>query len=347
MLEFLPWILFLAFVFAMLTLDLGVFHREAHVVSRKEAAIWSAVWIGLAIVFNIGVYIFMGTESGIEWTTGYVIEKSLSVDNVFIFLLIFSTFAVAPEFQHRVLFWGILGALVMRAALILVGAALLSTFHFIIYVFGAFLIITGLKFLRSSEEAPSLEKNWLVRVARRVFPTTTTYEGQKFFTRRDGVLHATPLFLVLVLIESTDLVFAVDSVPAIFAVTRDPFIVFTSNVFAILGLRALYFVLSGYLSDLRYLRPALATILVFVGTKMALIDVVKIPSLLSLGVIAVVLSVAVTASLLVRRPESTHVPGELSPEEAEELLKAATGHPEYWGLGEPGRGGSAPAASGD
>ncbi len=323
LLDFAPWILFLVFVAGMLALDLGVFHRHAHVVGRKEAVIWSCVWIGQAAVFNVGVYIFMGSQAGLEWTTGYVIEKSLSVDNVFVFLLIFSAFAVPAEYQHRVLFWGILGALVMRAALIFAGVALLSAFHFIIYIFGAFLIITGFRFLRHSEGAPSLEKNKLVRLARRFFPTTEGYEGQRFFVRRNGVLFATPLLLVLLLIESTDLVFAVDSVPAILAITRDPFIVFTSNVFAILGLRALYFVLSGYLSNLRYLKPALAAILVFVGAKMMLIDVFKMPSLISLAVIVGILGVAITASLLVRRRESTHVPGELPPDEAEEITERA------------------------
>lgn len=318
-----PWILFLAFVAAMLTLDLGVFHRHAHAVSRKEAAIWSCVWIALAICFNVGVYIFMGSEAGLQWTTGYVIEKSLSVDNVFIFLLIFSTFAVPAEYQHRVLFWGILGALVMRGALILVGAALLEAVHLIIYVFGAFLIITGLRFLKHNEEAPSLEKSKLIRLTRHFFQTTEGYEGQQFFTRRSGVLFVTPLFLVLLLIESTDLIFAVDSVPAIFAITRDPFIVFTSNVFAILGLRALYFVLSGFLSDLRYLKPALAAVLVFVGAKMMLVDSYHVAPLVSLAVIIGILSIAVAASLLVRRPESTHVPGEIPPEEAEEILQRA------------------------
>ena len=321
LLDVLPWLLFLAFVAGMLALDLGVFHRHAHAVSRKEAAIWSTVWIGLAILFNVGVYLVMGTEAGLEWTTGYLIEKSLSVDNVFVFLLIFSTFAVPAQYQHRVLFWGILGALVMRAVLILVGAALLSTFHVIIYLFGAFLIVTGLRFLRHTETAPSLEENRLVRLAKRFFPTTEGYEGQKFFTRRNGVVFMTPLFLVLLLVESTDLVFAVDSIPAIFAVTDDPFIVFTSNIFAILGLRALYFVLSGYLADLRYLKPALAAVLVFVGAKMLLIDIYKIPSLVSLAVIVAILGVAMTASLIVQRRESTHVPGELPPEEAEELLE--------------------------
>lgn len=321
LLDFAPWILFLVFIAAMLALDLGVFHWHAHVVRRTEAVIWSCVWIGLAALFNVGVYVFMGSQAGLEWTTGYVIEKSLSVDNVFVFLLIFAAFAVPGQYQHRVLFWGILGALLMRAALIFGGVALLSAFHFIVYIFGPFLIITGLRFLRRSEGAPSLEKNRLVRLAKRFFPTTEGYEGQQFFVRRNGVLFATPLFLVLLLIESTDLVFAVDSVPAILAVTRDPFIVFTSNVFAILGLRALYFVLSGYLSDLRYLKPALAAVLVFVGMKMMLIDVLKMPPLISLAVIVGILGVAITASLLVRRSQSTHVPGELPPEEAEQIIE--------------------------
>ncbi len=299
--ELLPWAIFLAFVAGMLALDLGVFHRDAHEVSRKEALAWSVAWIGLAIVFNAGVYVFKGTESGIEWTTGYLIEKSLSVDNVFVFLLIFSTFAVPPAYQHRVLFWGIVGALVMRAVLIAAAGVLLSTLHFVIYLFGAFLIFTGIKFLRDQEHAPDLEKNRFVRLARRVFPVTERYEGQRFFVRRNQVLFATPLFLVLVLIESTDLVFAVDSIPAIYAVTDDPFIVFTSNIFAILGLRALYFVLSGYLAGLTYLKPALAAILVFVGTKMLVIDIYKIPALVSLGVIISILTVAIVGSVLVQK----------------------------------------------
>ena len=298
LLDLLPWVLFLAFILGMLALDLGVFHKNAHVVERREALAWSAVWIGLAIVFNIGVYIFLGSEKGLQWTTGYVIEKSLSVDNVFVFILVFSTFAVPAAYQHRVLFWGIIGALVMRAALIAVAGVLLGSLHFIIYIFGAFLIFTGIKFLRSHDEAPSLEKNRLVRFARRFFPTTEGYEGQKLFVRRKGVLMMTPLFLVLLVIESTDLVFAVDSIPAIYAVTDDPFIVFTSNVFAILGLRALYFVLAGYLAGLTYLKPALAAILVFVGTKMLVVDVFKVPPLVSLGVIIGVLAVAVVASIL-------------------------------------------------
>ncbi|HET7738070.1 MAG TPA: TerC/Alx family metal homeostasis membrane protein, partial [Tepidiformaceae bacterium] len=249
-LDLLPWALFLLFVGGMLALDLGVFHRDAHEVNRREALTWSVVWIGLAIAFNIGVYVFRGTDAGIEWTTGYLVEKTLSVDNVFVILLIFAAFHVPGAYQHRVLFWGIVGALVLRALLIAVAGFLLTTLHFVIYIFGAFLIFTGIKFLREEEHDPDLEKNRVVRLARRLFRTTEGYEGQKFFVRREGILFATPLFIVLLLIESTDLVFAVDSIPAIYAITDDPFIVFTSNIFAILGLRSLYFVLSGYLNGL-------------------------------------------------------------------------------------------------
>ena len=298
----LPWILFLVFVGAMLALDLGVFHRDAHAVTRREALAWSTVWIGLAVVFNIGVYAFRGSEAGLEWTTGYLIEKSLSVDNVFVFLLLFSSFAVPPAYQHRVLFWGIVGALVMRAVLILFAGVLIDTLHWVIYLFGAFLIVTGIRFLRDKgDHVPDLESNRLVRLAKRYYPVTEGYEGQKFFVRRDGVKYMTPLFLVLILIESTDLVFAVDSIPAIYAVTDDPFIVFTSNIFAILGLRALYFVLAGYLAGLRYLKPGLAAVLVFVGTKMLLVDTYKIPALVSLAVIASILAVAIGASVWARR----------------------------------------------
>lgn len=299
LLELLPWVLFLLFVAVMLAVDLGVFHRDAHEVSRREALTWSAVWIGLALVFNAGVYYFSGTERGIEWTTGYLIEKSLSVDNIFLFILIFTAFQVPLRYQHRVLFWGILGALIMRGVLIAMGAAVMTYFHYAIYVFGAFLIFTGLKFIRDTggEHAPELEKNILVRLARRLMPVAHDYQGQQFFIRRAGVTMMTPLFLVLLLIETTDLVFAIDSIPAIYAVTDDAFIVFTSNIFAILGLRALYFVLNGYLAGLAYLKPALAAILVFVGTKMLIADVYKIDPLISLGVIAGILSVAIAASV--------------------------------------------------
>ena len=299
--DLLPWVLFLALVGGMLVLDLGVFHKNAHEVTRREALAWSAVWVGLSIAFNAGVYVFSGRTSGLEWTTGYLIEKSLAVDNVFIFLLIFSAFAVPSAYQHRVLFWGIVGALIMRAILIAAAGVLLGTLHWVIYVFGAFLIFTGFKFLRSGEHAPSLEKNKLVQFARRFAPVTEAYEGQKFFTKRNGVLYMTPLFLVLLLIESTDLVFAVDSIPAIYAVTDDPFIVFTSNIMAILGLRALFFVLQGYLHGFVYLKPALASILVFVGIKMLLVDLYKINPLVSLGVILSILAVAIAASIIKTR----------------------------------------------
>lgn len=307
--ELIPWLIFAGLVTGMLALDLGVFHREAHAVSRREALAWSVAWISLALLFNLGVVFWRGSDDGVEWLTGYLIEKSLSVDNVFVFLLIFSAFAVPPQYQHRVLFWGILGAVIMRAILIAAAGFLLHTLHAVIYVFGAFLIITGIKFLRDQEHVPDLERNRFVRLTRRLFPVTAGYEGQRFFVRRQGVLFATPLFLVLVLVESTDLVFAVDSIPAIYAVTHDPFIVFTSNIFAILGLRALYFVLAGYLAGLRFLKPALAAVLVFVGTKMLIVDVYKVPSLLSLGVIVTILAVALTASWRWPAPAATaHAP---------------------------------------
>ena len=300
LMDYLPWIGFLAFILGMLALDLGVFHRDAHAITRREALIWSAVWISLALIFNAGVYLTKGTESGIEWTTGYLLEYSLSIDNVFVMLLIFSTFAVPAIYQHRVLFWGILGAVVMRGILIGFAGFLLDRLHWMIYIFGAFLIFTGYRFLRGGEETVDLSNNRLVNFAKRFMPVTETYEGQSFFTVRNGVRYMTPLFLVLLLIESTDLVFAVDSIPAIYGVTDDPFIVFTSNAFAILGLRSLFFVISGYLSGMAYLKPALATIMAFVGTKMVLIDVVKVPPVLSLGVIASVLAVAIFASWRVK-----------------------------------------------
>ena len=294
-----PWLAFLGFVAGMLALDLGVFHRDAHEVTRREALTWSAVWIGLAILFNIGVYALQGPQAGIEWTTGYLIEKSLSIDNVFVILLIFAAFAVPAQYQHRVLFWGIVGALGMRAGLIAFAGVLLTNLHWMIYVFGAFLIVTGIRFLREDHGTPDLSQNRILRLARRAFPVTARYDGQQFFVRRNGVLHLTPLFLVLLVVESSDLVFAVDSIPAIYAVTSDPFIVFTSNIFAILGLRSLYFVLAGYLGGLRYLKPALAAVLMFVGAKMALVDFVKVPPLASLGVILAILVGAVVASLVV------------------------------------------------
>ncbi|MBV9790395.1 MAG: TerC family protein [Chloroflexi bacterium] len=301
------WIGFNLFVLAMLALDLGVFHRHAHVVSVKEAALWSVVWIGLALLFNTGIYFFWdqlvpgsaysNREAALAFFTGYLIEKSLSVDNIFVFVLIFTYFAVPAAYQHRVLFWGILGALVMRALLIAVGAALLKEFHWIIYVFGAFLIFTGIKMALHRDEQLHPERNPVVRLFRRLMPVADHYEGEKFFIRRAGRLVATPLLLVLLMVESTDLVFAVDSIPAIFAVTSDPFLVYTSNVFAILGLRSLYFVLAGMVHKFHYLKLGLSVVLTFVGVKMVLIDIFKIPTGVSLGVIASILAIAVIASL--------------------------------------------------
>lgn len=302
-----PLIIFNGFVLAMLALDLGVFHRHAHAVSVKEAAIWSAVWISLALLFNAGLYLFWdaifpqsglaGSEAALAFFTGYLIEKSLSVDNIFIFVLIFTYFAVPAAVQHRVLFWGILGALVMRGLLIAVGATLLKEFHWIIYLFGAFLIFTGIRMARHDDQAIDPGQNPLVRLLRRLLPITDHYEGDKFFVRRAGALLATPLLVVLVVVESSDLVFAVDSIPAIFAVTDNPFLVYTSNVFAILGLRSLYFLLAGVVGKFSYLKLGLAVVLVFVGVKMVLTDIYKIPVGLSLAVIAAILGISIAASL--------------------------------------------------
>ncbi len=296
-----PWIAFLVFVFLMLALDLGVFHRKAHVVSVKEAAAWSAVWVALAMLFNLLLYFWKGQQAGLEFLTGYLIEKSLSVDNIFVFVLLFTFFAVPTIYQHRVLFWGILGALLMRGILIGVGAVLIEKFHWIIYLFGAFLILTGAKMFFVGDRPLDPSKNPVLRLVRRLMPVTETYHGEHFFVRAAGKWVATPLFLVLLLVETTDLIFAVDSIPAIFAITTDPFIVFTSNIFAILGLRSLYFLLAGVVTKFVYLKPALAGILCFVGAKMVLVDVYKVPIAASLGVIAATLGLAVAASALKTR----------------------------------------------
>ncbi|MBI5434433.1 MAG: TerC family protein [Planctomycetes bacterium] len=297
------WGGFLVFVLAMLALDLGVFHRKAHAVSLKEAAIWSAVWISLAAAFAAGVHVWYGPERALEFTTGYVIEKALSVDNIFVFVVIFSYFAIPNALQHRVLFWGILGALLMRAIFIVVGGAFLAKFHWAIYVFGAILVLTGIKLLLARDLHYNPASNPVVRLFRRFFPVTGHLDGQRFFTREGAKLVATPLFLALLVVEATDVVFAVDSIPAIFAITQDPFIVFTSNIFAILGLRSLYFLLAGVIHKFRYLKLGLALVLVFVGGKMLLADVYKVPVGASLAVIGGILGLSVLASLL-RRPET-------------------------------------------
>lgn len=301
------WIGFNLFVLALLALDLGVFHQKAHKVSIREATIWSIVWITLSLLFNVGMYFFWddiapasdytNSEAALAFLTGYLLEKSLSVDNIFIFVVIFTYFAVPAMYQHRVLFWGILGALIMRGILIVIGAALLKEFHWIIYVFGVFLIFTGARMAIERNEEAHPEKNPVIKLLRRVMPVTENYEGEQFFVRRMGKLMATPLFLVLLVVESTDLIFAVDSIPAIFAVTDDPFIVYTSNVFAILGLRSLYFLLAGVVDKFHYLKLGLSAVLVFVGVKMLLTDIYKLPIGLSLTVIATILAISIVASI--------------------------------------------------
>jgi tellurite resistance protein TerC len=292
------WVAFNFLVLGMLALDLVVFHRKAHVVSLREAAIWSVVWICLALIFNGWIYLESGRETALEFFAGYLIEKSLSVDNLFVFLAIFSYFGVDARYQHKILFWGILGALLMRGLFILVGTTLLASFHWMIYVFGGFLIFTGFKMLRSGDEKPDLERNPIVRWLRGHFRFTKEYHGDKFFVRKDGLLWATPLFLVLCVVEFTDVIFAVESIPAIFAVTTNPFIVYTSNVFAILGLRALYFLLAGVMEMFHYLKLGLSLVLVFVGVKMVLVEFYKIPIGMSLGVIGAILTLSIVASLV-------------------------------------------------
>lgn len=293
-------LIFALFVLGMLALDLGLFHRRAHTVSLREAAFWSAFWIALSLAFNVGLYFWRGSQPALEFLTGYVLEKSLSMDNIFVFAVIFGYMRVAAEHQHKVLFWGIVGALVMRAAFIATGLALVSRFNWVLYIFGVFLLITGAKLLREKQAEFHPERSPVLRLARKFFPITEGYEGASFFVRREGRLFATPLLLVLLLVETTDVLFAVDSIPAIFAVTLDPFIVYTSNVFAILGLRALYFVLAGAIRKFRYLRAGLSLVLMFVGIKMLIIHFYKLPILLSLGVICGILSVAILASLGVK-----------------------------------------------
>lgn len=297
------WAGFLVFVATMLALDLGVFNRKAHVVSLREALAWCAVWFGLAMAFNLLIALKMPdtatSRPALEFFTGYIVELCLSVDNVFVFIVIFQYFRVDPKHQHRVLFWGIIGAVVMRAIFIFAGITLINAFHWIIYVFGAFLVYTGLKLAQPKKDdgfAP--EKNPAVKLARKFLPVTNHFEGGKFFTRIDGRLHATPMFLVLLIVETTDVMFALDSIPAVIAITRNEFIVFTSNIFAILGLRSLYFAVSGVMQLFRYLNYGLALILVFVGFKMLASSWVKIEIHISLGIIGSVLAASILASVL-------------------------------------------------
>lgn len=295
------WIGFLVFLALMLALDLGVFHRDAHVVSFKEACGWSAVWVTLALIFNLGIYFYFGAQPALEFLTGYVVEYSLSVDNIFVFVMLFTFFAVPPQYQHRVLFWGILGALAMRGALIFLGAALIKEYQWIVYIFGAFLIFTGIKMFFASDKPQDLNQNPILKFCRRHLRVTDNYVGQKFFVRQNGLLYVTPLFLVLVMVEMTDLIFAVDSIPAILAITQDPFIVFTSNAFAIMGLRSMYFMLSGVVHMFRYLKTGLSFVLVFIGTKMTMMAFYKIPTMVSLTVVVSILSIAIIASIMANR----------------------------------------------
>jgi TerC family integral membrane protein len=292
------WVGFIAFVLAMLALDLGVFHRKAHEVRPKEAAIWTAVWVALALVFAGGLFVFYGHEVGLTFLTGYVIEESLSVDNIFVIVLIFEFFRVPKRCQHRVLFYGILGALVMRGLFIGLGAVLIARFHWILYLFGAMLVVTGIRMAVKSDDEFDGNENPIVRVVRRFLPLSADYHGKHFFVVEDGSRVATPLLLVLILVEVTDLVFAIDSIPAIFGVTQDSFIVFTSNIFAVLGLRSLYFLLAAVVDRFHLLKYGLAVILTFVGVKMLGEKFFDIDIVLSLAIILGVLGISIAASMM-------------------------------------------------
>ena len=303
------WAAFLVFLAVMLALDLGIFHRKAHEVNLKEAAVWSAVWVALSFGFAALVWWRFGPERGLEFTTGYLIEKALSVDNIFVFVVIFQAFSIPSLYQHRVLFWGVLGALLMRAAFIFAGTALLERFHWMLYAFGGLLLLTGLKLLRSKPANSEPEQSGVVRLASRFIPVTSGLRDGPFFVEEAGRRLATPLFLALVAVEFSDLLFAVDSIPAIFGVTRDPFIVFTSNIFAILGLRSLYFLLAGIVARFRYLNIGLALVLVFVGLKMMLADVYAVPVAASLAVVAALIGGAIVLSLRATAPAPARSPG--------------------------------------
>ena len=299
------WLVFNAFVVGLLLLDLLVFNRKAHEIKLREALGWSAFWVILSLCFNYLVYRTMGPQAGLQWLTGYLVEKALSVDNLFVFLLIFTYFKVPPQYQHRILFWGVLGALILRAIFILVGGALLAKFHFLLYLLGAFLVYTGIR-MGFSGEGPEIdpEHNPVVRFLSRHLPITRQLEGGQFFVKKDGLRFATPLFVVLVMVETTDVVFAADSIPAILAITRDTFVVFTSNVFALLGLRAMYFALASMMRLFHYLHYGLSLILIFIGAKILLENVVPVPMPLALGVVGSLLLLSVLASLVWPKKET-------------------------------------------
>ena len=295
---------FNVFILILLAIDLGFFHKDSEEIKVKDALISSAVWISIALLFNLGVFYFRGSEAGLAFLTGYLIEKSLSVDNIFVFVMVFAYFNVALKHQYKILFWGIIGALIMRSTMIFAGAALIQTFHWALYIFGALLLITGIKmFTQNSDDKIEPDKNPVVKLFKKFMPVTSEYHDDKFFIRKNSVLMATPLFIVLLVIETTDLIFAVDSIPAIFGVTQDPFIVYTSNVFAILGLRALYFALAGIIDQFHYLKYGLSLILVFIGTKMLIADFYKIPIFLALAIVLLILISSVIISIL--KPQVT------------------------------------------
>lgn len=299
------WIVFATVVVVMLVLDLGVFHRRAHVVSVREALGWSGIWIGLALLFNLAIYFLLGTEKALLFLAGYLTEESLSIDNLFVFYVIFGYFGIPSVYQHRVLFWGIVGAMVMRGIFIALGLTIIERFHWSVYIFGAFLIFTGIRLATGKELKFRPERNPLVRLARRFIPFTSELHGSKFFIRGKGRRVATLLLFVLLVVEATDILFAIDSVPAVVAITQDPFIVYSSNMFAILGLRALYFALAGIINRLRYLNYGLSVILAFLGVKMIIGDIYRIPAPVALGVIGGVLTISVIASLLRGRKKNT------------------------------------------
>ena len=300
------WVAFLAIIGFMLVLDLGVFHKKSHKVSIKESLAWTGVWISLAMLFNVWVYYKMGPQKGIEFFTGYIIEKALSVDNIFVISLIFTYFRVPAQYQHRVLFWGVLGALFFRIIFIYAGVALISKFNWMIYVFGVFLIYTGIKMLKDEEKHIEIEANPMIVFVKKFWKITPNFDGENFRTKINGVWHFTPLFLVLIMIETTDIIFAVDSIPAILAITPDPYIVFTSNVFAILGLRSLYFALNGIMEMFEYINYALSGILVFVGVKMIMAGWYHIPTIISISIILGLLILSVVASIYFPRKNKKH-----------------------------------------
>jgi tellurite resistance protein TerC len=302
--ETLLFVLFTIAILGLLALDLGVFNKRPHAIGTKEAALWSVFWIALSLLFNAGVFLFAGPTAGLEFLTGYLIEKALSVDNIFVFIIIFSYFGIPPKFQHKVLFWGVVGALVMRGIFIALGAALISRFEWVLYIFGFILLYSGWKLMWQKDVEVHPDRNVFIRLARKFFPVDQGYDVPRFLVRKHGKIHITPFLLVLITLETTDVVFAVDSIPAVFGVTRDPFIVYSSNIFAILGLRALYFLLTGVMQKLEYLSTGLSAVLIFIGLKMLVKDIVHIPIIVSLDVVVLILAGSVVASLIKRKRKS-------------------------------------------